>query len=408
MISSRRFLLVFALTALAGSVPIGLSYVFMTRGGEQNGADDMARWQQKDGAIYGSFAQSKNVMKYALTRIAQVRPHVMVLGTAASAGISQEAFRVPFLNVSENLGNPGAIQRFGRVMARGHLPPVLLVPVDFTTFTAYFDPLTESTFQSAAERPFTGFHRNIFRPFFRPVEHAWDGLVDVPGFFSVVFTGRAFRPPSSIPRIGVLALFGRAGVRPDGSFAFETKEIFGDIVAEDAPAFAPTLARLANEEEPFQPGHTLDSGKLGQFRAFLHSMRERGVRVVLYRPPVAPRVLAAMREKKDFSLWREVHRIAAAAAEANGFEYHDFSDAASFGSSECEFRTAFQLGEVGSFRLVAELGRRSEVLRGLVNEEFLARATSEQGGRVLYRRPGVEYFREEVDFLGLGCAKGAR
>jgi len=203
------------------------------------------------------------------------------------------------------------------------------------------------------------------------------------------------------PLIGIQAITDGAGFAADGSWYYD-HYIYGRRSAED-PGFQDTLRRISTGSAQFRYGQSIDPGRVYELREAIRLLKNAGVEVVTFTPPMATVVIEAMHARGiDFGY----AKAARAALHNLTTSHHDLLDASRLGASDCEFVDGFHGGDVIAARMLKEMARTdSGTLARFLDQEKIDVTIANFSGHALadkrFQRPG----EREIDFLNLGCSK---
>ncbi len=386
----RRFLLGLVVTCVVAAIPGLLSVLFLYRAGELTTYRDIAERQQETGEIYGSAVNGSNDL-YKLELIRVRRPDVVVLGSSRVQQIREEFFNSNFVNAGASFRDMDSGERFVEEMYRIHTPKLVVIGVDFW----WFNPLYQDE-TLAQGRDAGGLTRDKI---LLPLEWFVTGELPIGAFARTIFGSGGDNEYTNQGNLGMRALQSSAGFRPDGSFQY-AQRFFGLVTGID-PKFAETLARITGGDLIFEEGAQINRSRWERFRATVEFILAQGSEVILYTPPLAPPVLAAMSDgSRQYAYIEELQRELSAL----GVPYYDFLSPNQTTSQVCEYTDGIHPGDVASQRIVLEIAQRT-VLGEYLNEELVREKLDEYEGHAHIVFDHSLFPVQELDFLKLGCAK---
>ena len=204
-------------------------------------------------------------------------------------------------------------------------------------------------------------------------------------------------------RYGLEAQLRDTGYGPDGSF-YEGAVLDGRLSAPDY-AFARTLRGLESGSGAWAGSLAPDRARLEAFAEICCRLRSRGIRTIVFLPPLATPVLGALAEKNGGDAgWLSALRQGLL---DRGVESMDFSDPRVYGSGDCEMMDGLHGGDVMGASLVRDMGDRQPWLRDMLHREYLSHVLRERRGLAAVPDERLTAL-PETDFLGLHCAKKRR
>ena len=392
-VSYGRFLFAF-FAPLACTIPfLAASYAFLKNTGELDSIEDIAAAQRTTGALYGT-ALHPNIYAYKLALLHAADPEVVAIGSSRVLQIRAGSFAQPFVNLGRTVNYPDEAVKLIDDMLAISRPRVALLGVDFW----WFNPGMKFAFTFDTHRVRGG--ELSSDALLAPVRWLLEGKLDARTFRDIATGGHPLRV-EGVPMFGVQAGTRGNGFAGDGSYYY-LGTVYGRSAAED-PRFADTLGRIARNEGQFRRAEAPDEERLARLKYAVARLEAAGVRVITFLPPVAGRVLAALRQDGDGYAY--IDRARRRLAEI-GRHHYDFHDPAILGAGDCEFVDGFHGGDVLFARILERIGADPDSgLAPYLNLEQLRSVIDNNKNRSLaddrYRRPG----EKERDFLELGCDK---
>ena len=170
-------------------------------------------------------------------------------------------------------------------------------------------------------------------------------------------------------------------------------------------AFARTLRGLASGSGIWAGSLAPDRARLEAFAEICCRLRSRGIRTIVFLPPLATPVLGALAERNGGDAgWLSALRQGLLDC---GVESMDFSDPRVYGSGDCEMMDGLHGGDVIGASLVRDMGDRQPWLRDTLHREYLSHVLRDRRGLAAVPDERLTAL-PEADFLGLHCAKKRR
>lgn len=190
-------------------------------------------------------------------------------------------------------------------------------------------------------------------------------------YFSGKFTlSNIFTAPRGpVLAIGLRARVDRSGVTNDGS------DYAGDIIHNtlNQQKILPSITALAASvpnTKLNQYGSEISSDALTELRAFLALAKKNSIFVIGFSPPIAHKVYLALKQQGVYAFDRLAPTLATVYKEY-GFDYYDFSDIATFGSSDAEMVEVQHGGEKMYLRIFIHMAEYTPSLGQLVDLSYL-------------------------------------
>ena len=319
--------------------------------------------------------------EYQLHETSVSRPLVMTLGNSRVGEFRAAFFKEPnvFYNTTGTTGALSDYRHFVEQLA-DKPPKIIIANMNYS----FFNP--EEAKNLAVERP-DPFGASQSAPY----DIALEAFVRNGGWWKVYadyFAGKftladIFTPArSAVMTIGLRALSTSSGFTNDGS------DYYGNII--DYPlnqqgtllaidALAASITNTNGDEY----GSGISSDALAELRVFLALAKKKDIVVIGFLPPISHAEYEALQQHPDASYtyaFKNLGPTLASVYKEYGFDFYDFSDILSFGSSDSEMVDRKHGGEKMYLRLFIQMAEGSKSLQPLVNlpylKERLARATS--------------------------------
>lgn len=388
-----------ALGVVLLGVDVAVSYI-LRRTGEESNMSQVVDEQQRTDAMYLSLLND-NEFEYKVELVEQRAPEVVALGSSRVLTLRAEFFEARFTNAGRAVTEINQAPAFLRAVDPDRLPDVILFGVDFWWFHAVRarvgtwepDPIQDDAGIVGLDKI------RLLHDHWAQERVPVGEVVQKVLFDEEPFRNRQF----GFRSMGLSAMAGFHGFRRDGSH-FYGGTLIGRTETDDA-GFAETLERIERGTSRFSHGDSVSDRAWDLLLEFVESAEDRGVRVILFTPPVAPAVAEKLRLMGPSYRYFDVLRGRLAALE----QYHDYHDPTDLAATDCEFIDGFHGGDVVFQRILVDLAETDPSFARFVDRERLRESIRLHAGRALVPYHAVETSRdfEEVDFLELGCAKGA-
>ena len=384
--------------ALLG-VDLAVGYM-LRRTGEQSDVSRIVYEQQRTDAMYLSLLND-NEFQYKVELVRNRGPDIVALGSSRILPLREEFFDTSFANAGRAVTQINQASAFLRAIEPGGLPAVILFGLDFWWFH-------DVRARAAAYEPDPAQDGDgiIGLDKMRLLYGHWaEGRVPVRGVLGkVVFDEEpAWNRRFGFRSMGLSALAGFHGFRRDGSY-FYGGLLVGRTETDDT-GFDETLERIEQGTSRFAHGDAISEMAWTMLIEFVRSAEAQGVHVILFMQPVAPVVAAKLKAMEQSYRYFDILRSRLAELE----HYHDYHDPTMLNATDCEFIDGFHGGDVVFQRILLDMADKDPLLGKLVDTGRLSESIRLHGGRALVPHHAVETSPafNEVDFLDLGCEKGA-
>ncbi|MCI7406444.1 hypothetical protein [Desulfovibrio piger] len=384
----RFFLSLVILALLAGLLLVPWAVCWLTASGELDQEEVVARQAQGEFVLFGP-GLAQDIMAYKLALYAAVKPEVVVLGSSRAGNVRAAFFERPFVNMAGAAADLESLRLLVDRMLAVHRPKVVLLGLDFWWLTA----------GAPAGRP-----ERIVQPSLldaSTLRAPWRWLVQ--GRIAPADMLAPLQHRLRADRYGLEAQLRDTGYGPDGSL-YEGAVLDGRRPAPDH-AFARTLRELESGSGVWAGSLAPDRERLEAFAEICCRLRSRGIRTIVFLPPLATPVLGALADRNGGDAgWLSALRQGLLDC---GVESMDFSDPRVYGSGDCEMMDGLHGGDVIGASLVRDMGDRQPWLRDMLHREYLSHVLRERRGLAAVPDERLTAL-PEADFLGLHCAKKRR
>lgn len=307
--------------------------------------------------------------EYQLKETSIRNPEVITLGSSRIGQFRSEFFKDPtsFYNTS---GSVGALSGFTHFI--NHLPqPPRIIIAGMDQY--FFQPENAGNNVVARPDPFSA-SSQIYDPFFESIFRNggwWKVYADYArGKFSFVQLSN---------RRNDVSVIGLRALTTDGGFTNDGSDYYGDII--DHPSHQPkilanidALAASITETHGDEYGAGISNDALRELRVFLSLCRGNGVVVIGILPPIAHKEYVALQQYSNASYafaFKNLAPVLAGIYKEYGFDFYDFSDISSFGSSDNEMVEAKHGGEKMYLRMFIRMAENILALSPLVDIPYL-------------------------------------
>ena len=400
---SRRYARFTRVLVSLGVVLLGVDIVvgyILRRTGEQSDVSRIVDEQRRTDAMYLSLLND-NEFQYKVELVRDREPQIVALGSSRILPLREEFFDTSFANAGRAVTQINHAPAFLRAVEPDGLPAVILFGLDFWWFHA--GRARVSAYEPDPAQDDDGI---ISLDKIRLLRTQWaEGRVPVRDLIrKVVFNEEpAWNRRFGFRSVGLSAMAGFHGFRRDGSY-FYGGLLVGRTESDDT-GFNKTLKRIERGTTRFAHGDAISDMAWTILIDFVKSAEAQGVHVILFMSPVAPVVADKLKGMEHSYRYVDSLRSRLAALE----HYHDYHDPTVLNATDCEFIDGFHGGDVVFQRILLDMAETDPVLGRFVDTSRLSESIRLHGGRALVPRHPVETSPafNEVDFLDLGCEKGA-
>ena len=366
---------------------------FLKAAGELQPVENIVQSQQKRQAVYGS-ALFEDDFQYKLSLIRTRRPDVVAVGSSRALQFRQEFFAVPFVTAGRAMNSIRQGEFFVDELLKAHRPKLVILTIDVW----WLNPRRR-------EPPMRG--RDLSRT--SPLVSTFWSYVNQRKLTAMktlrVIMGDDGNPVSARSAIGIAGLARGTGFRPDGSRDYGAR-YFGTDPTFDDKSFANSRALVSNGEGLLRFGQTIDEGRLAILTRVIGRLNGAGIEVVAVLPPMAPTVIDLIKRRNNDYAYIPLAR---AAFQSLPVKVFDFVESESLGNSECEFADGLHAGDVTYQRMLLRMAEMDPAgpLAPVLQRGNMAANIDDYSGHAVTPTPADGYRYPEIDFLGIGCEKGA-
>jgi hypothetical protein len=417
----NRFAAMFILTfLLAVGVVYGSGWLIFLRAGEFDALETVIEQQKQTGAVYRPAAIDVQDPTMRLRRFKYQRPRIIALGSSRVLMFRSRHFTQSFISMGMSMDWAELPAFVDEMLDRSpRLLEVAIIGLDHWQFhDETYKPGTRP--QVAVNQPTSssaGPVSWIVNPLGRinrmrlSMEAFIRSRVLVP--FNYLKAGKIGLADSLrilcgcdplqrrwLSNLGIAALIDNSGVWFDGSYFYA--DTFDPHYRIDG--FKDVLDRVTENRNSFEYADRVSPRRFSYLVKAVDALRRAGVKVILFLPPVAGQVAAAMKETGRYGVIDDLRRRAVTL----GVPFFDFHDPGQLGSEDCEFIDGAHGGEVTYLRMLKVMANSPGTgLAPYVNLADNNTRIQRFAGRVYaFDNPGSATVGDkETDFLGLGCMK---
>lgn len=353
------------------------SFVLLASAGEFYSTRYIETFAENPHLLVG-MAYSYYRAEYQLDETLARHPLVISLGNSRAGQFRSEFFADPSVFYNTTEAAPYLSNMVDFLNELPNPPRIIIADMDHYYFEpgdGYYSPYDQSdTFlpHSATLDPFV---ESYFRN-----GGWWEAYLD---YASGKYTLADVFGPHATTTFGLRALATGDGFLSDGS------DYRGYEYSHEAATEAAVQAAIQTEASGVSAtygdkyGSTIPQGALDELRTFLSRAQQEHVFVIGYLPPIPHAIYEAVKDHPDAPYaygFRNLAPTLASIYHQYGFDFYDFSDPNSFGSSDQEMVDQDHGSEKMYLRLFIIMAEKSKPLGALVNvpslEKSLAAATS--------------------------------
>ena len=379
--NSRRFFTGLALPLLVAALLCAASRYVLMSSHEYDGFDKIIARQEQTGGYYGSSLYQR-VFYYKQHLYTHTKPSVTALGSSRVLQMTAQDFSVPFVNLGSMSDLDEVIEITDGLFA-AHKPELVLFGIDFW----WFHPQAETK------------HTN------RDAENITPSLRDILSLPSWLPRGKITTDNirtilnGTTPHSGISAIVRGDGYSMDGAYHY-TSILNGTIPSEDQ-AFAGAFKKIAKGDKIFAYSDQISDIQIQKLRGFLQKLKDAQIKTVLFLPPLPNAVTRNMATTGRYEYVAKLRALLPVIAAEYDMAFFDAHEAQTLRASDCEFIDGHHGGPVVYQRLLLDMAIASPDVQ---NKLRLANI----GWNIEHFKGQASLQQNEVDFLKLGCIKGAK
>lgn len=392
---SSSYLVAFCAVTMLLLSPLAASALFLFQAGELSSPRGVANWLVRNNGIYGT-ALNNNLREISFALYELRKPDVLVMASSRGVDFRKEFFGVSFGCACSIMSNIEEGQQFADHISK--FPKIVIFGLDYWWFSKTDDHST-APWKGFGSPP--GMTRPAIASTYEWIEERKVTLADV---ISVMSGLRQRSRLSTEPKLGVQAIVNSNGTRVDGTWsslgAASTAERPVPIDAYMNRMIAEPSLIQKEKAGRYSPDQELDENRIAQLRKLIQTFESHGSKVVLMLLPIVPGFLDEMKKTGRYKFIDDLRERLSSL----NTEYYDNLDPRKFGGSTCEFKDPHHGGNALYARMLASANPGS-ILASVVNTSVVQDVAKRFAGRVVASIGTEAEAFQEVDFLGLGCAK---
>lgn len=362
-----------------------MNYFYLKHNGESLTIAEIIKLQNSDPSLLYGTAINENTISYKLELYKDKKPKIIALGQSRVMQFRDYFFSQSFINMGGAWSNMRLTKQLAQEIIDEYQPEVVIISVDYWLFNL----LPEGSIgqYSTKNNPLAG----VVKP--------WIWLKERKISFSEYFQD-LFNQNQQLKNIGIMGRYQHTGFGGDGSYYYNNF-VFGHVPSND-PHFESTLSHLKDKDWCFESSVHMSQEKFNNFLDILNIFYSKGIKVVLFMPPLAPTVYGQLaQELSHFAYYQEV----AAEFAKNHLYYADYFNPASVDSDDCEFVDGLHPGDLVYAKILLRLANTPEYryLHSYINTPLLKEITHTY--KHIAFIPQKESQTQEIDFLDIGCKK---
>lgn len=320
-----RFLVRLGLFLVPVALYFAVTISVLSSGGELIPLEAVAEAQMRDPTIiFGrAYRDQFRLFKMVSTRLRN--PEVLGLGSSRVMQLRSAMFvgdYATFYNAGGGAASIYEVRSFLEQLDQSKLPKVVIVNLD----EEWFHPIYAEAARAAAPWRIDSSQEDINQIFNLTRLMLADILA---GRYppTSIFEGRD--PVYHAPAIGIEAIIDASAFRSDGS------HLYGPDITQsetDDERLAEIHDRIRTQGYRFVYGDIVDDSAITEVEALMQFARDAKIELILFSPPYAPSIYAAMVESGSYTyMFEAIDRIARLAAQY-GIPYYNFMDGGMLGT----------------------------------------------------------------------------
>jgi hypothetical protein len=374
----KRFYIGLLLPLLLFACYFAASARLLKAAGEYMGMDEVIAKLDDTYGYYGP-ALSQKTFYFKQHLYAHIKPDVVAMGSSRALQFRREDFSASFANLG-GLSGLDEVDEMARSAFATDAPKLLILGVDFWWFNK-----ANENFHSLRSPEDAGMDLSGL---LKPLGWLASGKMS-PADAAAIMDG-------DVPDVGITALLRKDGFDRFGAYYY-TSTWLGEHEADDVK-FETTLKRIKEGNSVFTHGDTLSDLRWQKFEDLLDFLEERGIKVILFTPPLAPAAVDAMEEQQHHAYEPLMRARLQKTAKKRKLAFFDFHDPRAFGSEACEFTDGIHGGQVTYDRILMQMAIENEAVRKAAKLPDIAWNIRHYAGHASINDA-------ETDFLETGCPK---
>lgn len=376
------------------SIPFGVAnYIFLKNNGELDSIEEVVNKQANNNGLYGT-AIHHNVYAYKLELYKRYKPEIVVIGSSRVLQFRKNHFKKTMVNLGRTINYPLEAVKLVDDILKINKPKLILFGVDYW----WGNPRWPHAYNFDTHNIQGG---NLTpQSLLAPFKWLMEGKFPIDFYLDSVIGNR--KPVNkTYELLGLQASLYGNGFSSDGSYYYQGT-IYGRQPAEDKE-FSNTLMRIKLDAAQFKYGDTLDVNRIKQLKLVLDRLKENGIKVLTFMPPLAPRIYSSV--KKNKLKYSYIQKFRDEMFEVSD-KHYDFTNPDSLDSNDCEFIDGFHGGDVVAARMLSRIIKDEYID---INNFFDVKKINEIIKNYSGHATSDNFYRaninKEIDYLGIGCNK---
>lgn len=356
-------------------IPLGLLFAFpcavLWRSGEFNSVQHVEELMREPAPLINGPAYNNYRQEYQRDMMAIRTPEIITLGSSRVGEFRAAFFTHPAVFQNGTGGFNGALSGMSDFLRDMPTPPQIIIA---SMDQYFFQP--EDAKNRVVERPYAPPPRSApYEPFFESLFRAggwWKVYSDYHA--GKINLKKVFAAQSTTTTTtGLRAVANGSGFTNDGS-DYYGEVIYSPVLQEKTAADIASLAAQITPTYGDEYGNGISQDALAQLKKFLALAQSKGTTVIGFLPPMSHGVherLAAYPDASYAYAYRHLGDTLKDVYKAYGFDFYDFSDITSFGSSDREMLDVKHGSEKMYLRLFIVMAQHSAALKPVTDISYL-------------------------------------
>lgn len=384
--NDKRYAILFLAVFLGFATLVWLPTALLWRSGETWPVHWIVDHQLRHGSVWSHGLIDKE-LQYKHALYAKTKPDIVAFGTSRILQIRADMFEGRFLNMGRGVTTTALDRDIASLLAT-HTPRLVLWGIDYW-LVSEIGLKSKQQWQATAGL-ISGLSlegRIVPELVPKTTLNVWSlvraGTVPPQSALQTILKGSAFPGP----RLGLRAttMEQSGGYLPDGSYVYFDAYLKPE---RGRQAIVEQLKRntQSNSVYAMRRADRISATVIGQIRNALAMFTDRGVKLVLYTPPLPIASLHIVESVDDFrAFMSEFTGHLSRLARENGAEFYDSAELLNIPLSE--FIDAIHPGETANARLLLELNKRGSAVGPFLKQGRLQEIISRNSGRATISRP---------------------
>lgn len=344
----KKYLIIYLASLLPLLSPLIGNYIVLERSGEYLSLSEIVATQQQGNfCLYGSGVHS-DFYHYKLEGYTQTKPNIATIGSSRVMQLRQQFFTKSFYNLGGSVTSIDTAEHAIDQMFAIHVPEVLLIGIDYWWF------LEESRLPVHTAQPPQEKQRRHLSSITLPFQWIQRSRLSIADYTKLLLHGR---DTNILCRIGMRALEENSGFGPDGSHYYTHTYKIG-TQEDTAKRLEGAMQNIINSEHIYRHNQTVRYDQIERFTALVKKIKDTGVEVVLFVPPIPPyleNAISQMPNEYAFfnELWEKIGTI--------GQFVHNFHNPNSIPITNCDFIDSGHADHVAIAKILQKISSNPNV-----------------------------------------------